>query len=297
MPPKAKPIYSVLWYIVYRDTVYIDGRPMRCQSTLSATFIRYSMKSVTNTLSIIELIAAHQPCSLADLSARSGLPKTTVQRSIATLKDFGWIHPHSLTGKPKWLLSSHLMSLLKPNDALEKLQAIAKPHLQQLRDLSNESVFLSKFENTGMVVIDYLESHQVVKTAATIGVSAPLHASSTGKSCLSLLDENTLKKLLKKNLAGFTDKTITDVEKICSELKGIRKLGYAVSKGEWMEEICNIGSVITNAQGQPIAGLGITIPTFRFTAVDKEKVGVSVREACREISALLVNRRCLEHIR
>lgn len=247
------------------------------------------MKSVTNTLSIIELIAAHQPCSLADLSTLSGLPKTTVQRSITTLKDVGWIHPHSVTGKPKWLLSSHLLSLLKPNDVLEKLRGIARPYLQQLRDLSNESVFLSTFENTGMVVIDYLESQQVVKTAATLGISAPLHASSTGKCCLSLLDDNILKKLLKQNLACFTDKTVTDAEKIRRELNVIKKQGYAVSKGEWMEEICNIGSVIMNGQGQPIAGVGITIPTFRFNTVDKEKIGASVREACSEISALLVN--------
>ena len=60
-----------------------------------------------------------------------------------------------------------------------------------------------------------------------------------------------------------------------------------VSKGEWVEDICNIGAVITNVHGDPVAGLGITIPTFRFGAVDQEKIGISVRDACREISALL----------
>jgi len=245
------------------------------------------MKSVANTLTIVELIAAHQPCSLAELSELAQLPKTTVQRSITTLKDAGWIHPHSTTGKPKWLLSSRLISLLKPNDELEKLQEIVKPYLEQLRDFSNESVFLSKFENTGMVVIDYLESNQAVKTAATLGVSAPLHASSTGKSCLALLNETALDKLFKQPLAVFTDKTVTDSAKLRRELKVIHKQGYAVSKSEWLEEICNIGSAITNSQGIPVAGLGITVPTFRFNKTDKEKIGTALKDACLEITALL----------
>jgi IclR family acetate operon transcriptional repressor len=248
------------------------------------------MKSVANTLSIVELIAKHQPCSLAELSNFSGLPKTTVQRSISTLKNSGWIHPHSTTSKPKWLLSSHLISLLTLNDEIENLREIAKPHLEKLRDFSNESVFLSKFENTGMVVIDYLESNQAVKTTAALGISAPLHATSTGKSCLSLLSDEALVKLFKQKLTRYTEKTVVDDKKLCNEFKKIKNCGYSISKGEWIDDICNIGSAIVNSQKKPIAGVGITIPTFRFHSINKEKTGEAVRDACREISEFLAIR-------
>lgn len=242
------------------------------------------MKSVSNTLALVELIAKHQPCSLADLSDLTGLPKTTVQRNLTTLKAAGWIHPHSITGKPGWLLSAHLLSLFTQDNPLTKLQATAKPWLEQLRKVSNESVFLSKFESTGMVVIDYLESQQTVKTTATLGISAPLHATSTGKACLAMLSEEALKKLLRPTLQRYTNKTITDPTKLRKELHAIRTLGYSLSKGEWLDDIANIGSVITDSKGQPIAGLGITVPAFRFHTLDKERIGSAVHHACRTIS-------------
>lgn len=53
------------------------------------------MRSVRTTFRILEAVAEHQPIGLSELARRLGLPKSTVQRSLATLAELGWIRSAS----------------------------------------------------------------------------------------------------------------------------------------------------------------------------------------------------------
>jgi DNA-binding IclR family transcriptional regulator len=47
------------------------------------------MTSVTRSLRILEAVAQHQPVTVGELTKIFGLPKSTVQRSLVTLKEAG----------------------------------------------------------------------------------------------------------------------------------------------------------------------------------------------------------------
>ncbi|WP_234389948.1 helix-turn-helix domain-containing protein [Streptomyces sp. MMG1533] len=49
------------------------------------------MKSVTRSLRILEAVAQHQPVTVGELTKLFGLPKSTVQRTLVTLAEAGWL--------------------------------------------------------------------------------------------------------------------------------------------------------------------------------------------------------------
>jgi len=67
-------------------------------------------------------------------------------------------------------------------------------------------------------------------------------------------------------LARLTEKTIVTPEELWAELAHIRKVGYAVSNGEWILDASGIAAPIFDRNGEIAAALTISGPTQRFTA-------------------------------
>ncbi|WP_425559978.1 helix-turn-helix domain-containing protein [Kitasatospora paranensis] len=61
-------------------------------------------------LSVLELVAEHQPAGVGELSRISGLPKSTVQRTLRALADAGWIRP---VGREftRWALTPRMVTI------------------------------------------------------------------------------------------------------------------------------------------------------------------------------------------
>ncbi|WP_324609648.1 helix-turn-helix domain-containing protein [Streptomyces sp. WM6386] len=52
---------------------------------------RMEMKSVIRSLRVLEAVAQHQPVTVGELTKIFGLPKSTVQRTLVTLAEAGWL--------------------------------------------------------------------------------------------------------------------------------------------------------------------------------------------------------------
>ncbi|MFP3472194.1 helix-turn-helix domain-containing protein, partial [Micrococcus sp. SIMBA_144] len=49
------------------------------------------IQSVVNAFAVLEAVAEHQPVGLSETARLTGLPKTTVLRCLATLRETGWL--------------------------------------------------------------------------------------------------------------------------------------------------------------------------------------------------------------
>ncbi|MCX5250588.1 helix-turn-helix domain-containing protein [Streptomyces sp. NBC_00201] len=49
------------------------------------------MKSLTRSLRVLEAVARHQPVTVGELTKLFGLPKSTVQRTLVTPAEAGWL--------------------------------------------------------------------------------------------------------------------------------------------------------------------------------------------------------------
>jgi DNA-binding IclR family transcriptional regulator len=82
-----------------------------------------------------------------------------------------------------------------------------------------------------MIVIDYLDSQNIIKASLATGTHAPLVSTSTGKATLAALTIEERKKLLANYYPDFLDSKGNPKNSLENELKIISKQKYAVSEG------------------------------------------------------------------
>ena len=235
-------------------------------------------------MQVLELVAANQPISLAELVSRLQQPKSTVQRCVATLKNYGWIKPETPEGNPKWILSNRFLSLTSNHHLVYRLSQLARPHLIEIRNLSEETTFLSAYDVDTMTVIDYAESTHLVRLVGAIGGNIPAVRSSTGKACLARLTDKQVTRVLAKSLGLEANLSL---ETLLGELRVIRDQGYALIEGEWSSELTHLGAAITDSNGYPIGGIGISVPNHRFLSLDVSSITSALVSGCAEVSAAL----------
>jgi DNA-binding IclR family transcriptional regulator len=93
--------------------------------------------------------------------------------------------------------------------------------------------------------------------------------------------------LSETSLERFTDHTITDSERLEEDLRLIREMGYAVSRGEREAEAYSVVAPVRDAGGRVIASLAVSGPNFRL---NEEQLKVNIRgvlAAAGEISEKL----------
>jgi IclR family acetate operon transcriptional repressor len=244
------------------------------------------VRSVRTTFQILDAVADNQPIGLSELARRLELPKSTVQRSLATLADLGWIRPdgQELT---RWVLGERVRSLTEKIDDLGRLRDAALPALGTLNAETLETIHLAVPEARTIRLVERMDSKHPLRLVQPIGRRSPLHASSTGKSVLAYLPDSEVMAYIEGGLDAVTTSTITDSEKLLVELAVTRERGYAVADGEMTDGITSVAASIRPNGGRPVAALSISGPSARMTSDVCSGYGPLVVTAADEVARRL----------
>src|SRR5712691_10682906 len=96
-------------------------------------------KSLGRAIDLLRAVAAHpQGASASELARETGLPRSTVTRTLATLADAGLVEHAG-----DWVLGYELVRLARAADPYRGIVEAARGVLAQLRDDSDESALLA----------------------------------------------------------------------------------------------------------------------------------------------------------
>lgn len=242
-------------------------------------------QSVRKALLVLEEIAARQPVTVAVLARVLDLPKTTVQRSLTTLRDAGWLTQSD--ADRSWSLSSKVTSLASRAVSEFTLREAAAEPMRHLRDATGESVLLVERVGSSVVVIDIAPTTHVVRAVATIGTLLPLHASAGGKAMLAA-GRGTKDQGLRKPLAKFTGNTIVDRRALAAELELVQRRGWAQQSSEFEAGVSSAAAAIPRSDGKsPAAAVVLFGPGNRLTDKIVERVAPLIIHAASEIASRL----------
>ena len=211
------------------------------------------------------LSTAPQGCSLAELAADVGLPRSTVHRLVKALEAEGLVAPVSASAG--FRLGPGLLQIASANR--EWLVAQVHPELVALSDRLRETVDLAVLSGDHVVFIDQVARPQRLQTVSAVGVSFPLHSTANGKALLATLDEAEVRKLLPARLRRLTCHTITSLDVLLAELEEVRETGLAWDREENDIGICAVGCTVATGcrdrdRGQhPGAGQPVRRPRGR----------------------------------
>lgn len=222
--------------------------------------------------------------TIRNLTRELDLPRSTVYRILNTLLAHRVVRR---TSDGVFSLGPRLTALaarVKPDVATYDLAEIATPIAQQLRDELGEPTKLSVRDgDRAKVIVAVLGRHEY-SPAPSIGTSYPLHAGAASKMIMAHMSAADLDRHLSAPMTRYTPKTITDPEKLRTDLAKIRKQGFALEMGEHNATVHAIAAPVFDPNGRFLAALSIPFLADK-DAVTRERLRLGVVHAAAAISA------------
>lgn len=251
----------------------------KAQSTSSAPIV----DSLATALRLLDFFSTNEPeLSLGQLCEKSGLYKSRIHRLCGTLVFAGFL---IRTPWASYRLGPKLMALGRIYENTNTIISSSRPVMKELAASVGESVALFALDGDSCVCLarEYGASRLVF--AIQEGDNMHLHASAAGRILLAFGSEELRQNVLSgKDLDRFTPLTMVDCKKISKELAEIKKLGYAVNRGERELEVAAIAAPIFNHEQQVTASLAMVGPVQRFTEDMLQEKIKRLLEAARRIS-------------
>lgn len=215
------------------------------------------INSVVKAVAIMKLFSMNEPrLSLADVSHRLGLPKSTAHNLLNTLLDYGFIEK---VDERHYALGTEIVALTQGVRVNVEIRDRAAPLLRQLADNCHESAYLAVLDGDRCLYIYGVESPRRLLARTATGDRGPLHCTAIGKAILAFLPIRQVDDIIKRvELSRFTKATITDPNALRDELHQITINGYSVDRAEHERDTYCVGAPILNERGQVIAGCSIS---------------------------------------
>ena len=195
---------------------------------------------------VLRTVAA-SPCGLADLCARTGLPRATAHRLAVGLEVHRLL---SRGGDGRWRPGPALREL--GEGALDPLLDAAAMVLPRLRDVTGESVQLYRRDGMVRVRVAAAEPHSGLRDTVPVGARLPMTAGSGAKILAAWADPATRHAVLGE--AVFGERTLLEV----------RRRGWAQSVAERESGVASVSAPVRDGAGTVIAAVSVSGPVERI---------------------------------
>lgn len=245
-------------------------------------------KSVDKCLKILEYLAVQpEPVRLLDISKDLKINSSTALRFLTSLIHTGYAAQDEETSK--YYLTYRICYFANHVSQHMDLRQLARPYMQQMAEMFNESSCLAVEQEGEIVYIDVYECQaKMLRTMQRIGKIAPMHCTGIGKLLLLNKSEEEIDELIRtKGMTRFTENTFTTKIQLMEELKRVKEQDYAYDNEE-----CEIGArciafPIRDYRGRCVAGLSVTGPASRLSDSMIQTRIAAARALCLELSRKL----------
>ena len=242
------------------------------------------MRPVRLALQIIEEIGSHQPIGTSELARRLDLSKTTVHRSLMSLREAGWIE-QSDESRKSWMLSIRALVVGgRSVDSRGSLRRVSIPVMEDLRRSTGETIHLLVHYRSYVVLIERLDGIKPVRVFNPFGGRAALHRTSSGMAILAHLTRQEQNAYFSELRSAERKRSATGVTELRDELGPIVQRGFAVNLGQNLPNVNAVGAAIFDSRSVPIAAITVSAPSERMTSVKCVTYGPLVSDAARRIS-------------
>jgi IclR family acetate operon transcriptional repressor len=224
-----------------------------------------AVKSVAKVLDILEhLGAARRPVSVSDLARATGFNVSTAFRLVQTLVARGYAEQQA--DHRSYVLGPRVYQLATAYIKGSDLATLARPHLEALRDVLGETVYLVIFSQGEIVQLCKADGQHVVSASIRSSEREPAYCTATGKVLLSGLAPEAFKEYLAEvRFHPYTPQTITRRAKLEREIAAVRDQGYALDLEEYAENLCCVSVPVRSpATGAITAAVSVAMPKLRF---------------------------------
>jgi IclR family KDG regulon transcriptional repressor len=218
--------------------------------------IRYQAPSVKKAFQILTLISdAERGLGISELAKCLGISKGTVHGITSALEEIGALIRNPFTRK--YNLGYALIELGKKGLSRIPLREVARRHMEELVEDTDETVFLGILKDDEIFILDVAESTKELKITSPSGTKIPLTAGATGKVFLAYMEERkALRYLTSIGLARYTENSITDLDQYLQQIEEVREKGFATDREEYLQGVKAVAALI-RTEGPVLAAVWV----------------------------------------
>ncbi|MGW1672217.1 IclR family transcriptional regulator domain-containing protein [Streptomyces sp. NPDC002324] len=219
------------------------------------------VRSFERGLAVVRAFDAEHPAlTLSEVARACELTRAAARRFLLTLVDLGYVHTDGrlfrLTPRVLELGYAYLSSVTLPD--------LAVPHLERLVAQVGESSSLCVLDRDDIVYVARVGVRRIMTATITVGTRLPAHVTSVGRVLLAHLpDEETDARLARADLGPLTRRTLTSADRLRTELRRVRRQGYAVVDQELEEGLRSVAAPVRDRHGEVVAGVNIPVHAGR----------------------------------
>ena len=243
--------------------------------------------SLYKALCIIESFTRDkQKLTLAEITAITGINKSSVHRILATLEEKKFIKN---LGNGIYTIGIRLFEIgCLANKSVGLNSDDIRPFIMKLSEATGETIHISILNEGDVLYVNYLDGPAPVRMVSEIGMRVPVHCTAMGNILLAYLPKEEVEEIIEtKGLKSYSPTTIVNKDELLAKLETVKRVGYAIHDGEYSEGVCCISSPIHDYTGKVIAAMSASGPSYRVRARGLNFYIEKVIDCANQISAHL----------
>lgn len=241
------------------------------------------IESLKKSLIILELFLANERLGVTEISRMTDYPTSTVHRILETLESMGYVYKSVNTNKYK--LGSKLYYLGKHTDLSKNIIDKSKGAIESLSKELLQTISMSMLSDNQSIVIYKKDSVMKMGMVPRIGEKKSLHCSASGK-ILTSFSKNPESIIKNIEFKPATKNTITDKTKFETEIKKVKRQGFAIDDEEIEQDLFCVAAPIFNSVDELVCSLSVSGLKSRMLE-NIEFIQIRLQQTAKEISQLL----------
>lgn len=220
--------------------------------------------------------ADHPTLPLAELTRRTGLPRSTVHRIAEELTELGWLEK----SERGYQLGMRMFEYGELVPRQRDLVSVALPYMEDLRTATGAQVHLAVLDGVQVVYLQVLASKTSPPMSSRRGGRLPAHATGVGKAILAFSSPDVVQRLIDSGLPRMTPRTIATPGQLRRELAAVRASGISYDREESHAGVLCAAAPIFGPDGTVRAGLSVS----GFSRRVAPRMGPAVQTAALALS-------------
>ncbi len=215
-----------------------------------------------------------------DLATALTLPPSSVHRALTALAAEGMVARNE---DGTYSLGLAFMRLACKAAARFTIRDAAQPVLVELVRACDETAMLVLYEATRheLMFASAIESSHPLRYFIAINEWMPAHSGASGTAVCAFLPEDEQEAILRMK---FSSPNKASRASFVRRLDEVRRVGYAVSRGERIEGGVGVASAIFGPDGRVVGATALSIPEHRFEEEQRDRLGEQVRRAALDVT-------------
>jgi IclR family acetate operon transcriptional repressor len=222
-----------------------------------------TLSTVRNAVRALQILAERGPLRLSALARELELGKSTAHLLLHTLHEDGMVDFDPVSSTYRVGLRVFEIGATAVEQGGFGVRLIGA--MEDLARRCNESVSLGVLSAGSVLLLQRIESPEVLRADIRPGTRMPLHASASGKALLATMSDAEFERHLPDpQLPASARLTLRERDALLAEMYLVRAQGYARQIDEFVDGIAAVAAPIFDAGDRPLGALSIAGPVARF---------------------------------